>query len=160
MSPAWEQGTAPIRLPRAANAGGERASHPAGCVCSTAVPARPHAASTRGHQTPKSHVVALAWCSQAPAGRQRRWSGLGALLGTGNSLSERLHGVRAAQSQDNAPRLLSTKLQPSSQLRLAGLFPPPPPHLPARHQSQPQPRSRGDGSSTSVVPDMQTGAVA
>lgn len=109
----------------------------------------------------KSHLAVPVWCSQAPAAcRQCRQSRLGAFPGTGNSLFKRLHRVGAAQSQDNAPRLLSTKLQSSSQLHLAGLFPPPPPHLVARHQSQPQLCSRGDSSSTSVTSETQTGAVA
>lgn len=109
----------------------------------------------------KSHLAVPVWCSQAPAAcGQCRQSRLGAFPGTGNSLFKRLHRVGAAQSQDNAPRLLSTKLQSSSQLHLAGLFPPPPPHLVARHQSQPQLCSRGDSSSTSVTSETQTGAVA
>lgn len=54
---------------------------------------------------------------------------------TGNSPSKRLCEVRAAQSQNNALKLLSTKLQPSSQLCLARLLPPP--HFLARHSSSP-----------------------
>lgn len=103
--------------------------------------------------TPKLHVVVLARCFQAPS---PRWSGLGTLLGTGNSLSERMHGVRVARSQGNAWRLLNTTLQSSSQLHLADFLPPP--HLLARHQ--PQPCSRRDGSSTPVISEGQTGAVA
>lgn len=104
---------------------------------------------------PKLHVVVSAWCFQAPS---CRWSGLGTLLGNGKSLSERMHGVRVAQSQGNAWRLLNTMLQSSSQLHLADFLPPP--HLLARHQSQPQPCSRGDGSSVPIISERQTSAVA
>lgn len=153
LVPSQEQGIAPIRPPRAASARREGASRHTGCIHSVL--------SWTPTTCGGSGVVLPAWCSQPPTHRRRRRSGLGALLGTGNSLSERLHGVRAAQGQDNARRLLSTKLRSSRQLHLAGLFPPPPPpHLLARHRSQPQLRSRGDGSSTSVISEMQTGAVA